>query len=182
MDNNLTQRLADRDPVQIAAIKGLAGGGVNAALAFVLVQAFPAGVPFLAALGVGLFGYGVSLVLFVVSLGRIGTARTIGVFAAAPFAGTCLSLLILGEVPTLSLFLAAMVLVAGLIIALGGSHAHGHTHEVTTHSHNHDHDEHHDHDHGEGGPAGEPHEHLHTHEPLDHAHAHYPDTHHRHGH
>jgi hypothetical protein len=182
MDNNLTQRLADRDPVQIAAIKGLVGGSVNAALAFLLAQAFPAAIPLLAALCVGLFGYGVSLVLFVVSLGRIGTARTIGVFAAAPFVGTCLSLLILGEVPSLTLFLAAMVLVAGLIVALGGRHAHGHTHEKITHSHHHDPDEHHDHDHGEGGPAWEPHDHLHTHEPLDHAHAHYPDTHHRHGH
>ena len=182
MDNNLTQRLADRDPVQIAAIKGLAGGSVNAAMAFVLVQSFPHPAPLLAALCVGLFGYGVSLVLFVVSLGRVGTARTIGVFAAAPFVGTCLSLLILGEVPTLSLFLAAMVLVVGLIIALGGRHAHRHTHEATAHSHQHGHDEHHDHEHGEGGPVGETHDHLHTHEPLDHAHTHYPDTHHRHGH
>jgi drug/metabolite transporter (DMT)-like permease len=182
MDNNLTQRLADRDPVQIAAIKGLAGGSVNAALAFALGQSLPAGIPLLAALCVGLFGYGVSLVLFVVSLGRIGTARTIGVFAAAPFAGTCLSLLILDEAPTLSLFLAAMVLVAGLIIAIGGRHAHGHTHEATTHSHRHGHDEHHGHDHGEDGFAERLHDHLHTHEPLHHAHDHYPDTHHRHGH
>lgn len=182
LDNNLTQRLAARDPVQIATIKGLAGGTVNTALALALGQAFPPTAPLLAALFVGFCGYGVSLVLFVMSLGRIGTARTIGVFAAAPFVGTCLSLLILGEVPRLSLFLAATVLLVGLIVTLGGHHAHVHTHTAEVHTHRHHHDEHHQHGH-DGSEAGdEPHDHAHRHESLEHVHPHYPDTHHRHRH
>lgn len=182
LDNNLTQRLADRDPVQIAAIKGLVGGTVNASLAVALGQGFPSAVPLLAALCVGLCGYGVSLVLFVVSLGRIGTARTIGVFAAAPFVGTCLSLLMLGETPSLSLVLAAMVLVVGLITALGGHHAHRHIHGAEIHAHRHHHDEHHRHRHDGVEAHDEPHDHTHSHDPLEHIHPHYPDTHHRHGH
>ncbi len=182
LDNNLTQRLADKDPVLIAAIKGLVGGTVNASLAVALGQTFPSAVPFLAALCVGLCGYGVSLVLFVVSLGRIGTARTIGVFATAPFVGACLSLLLLGEAPSLSLFLAAMVLVVGLIIALGGHHAHGHVHEAAVHAHRHHHDEYHQHHHAGSEADDEPHRHTHSHDPLEHTHPHYPDTHHRHGH
>ncbi len=182
LDNNLTQRLAERDPVQIAAIKGMVGGTVNAVLALVLGQSFPPAAALSAALIVGLCGYGVSLVLFVVSLSRIGTARTIGVFAAAPFAGTCLSLLMLGETPSLRLFLAVMVSAAGLIIALGGHHVHEHTHGPEVHAHRHRHDEHHRHPHGEDVPDGEPHAHEHVHGPLEHAHPHYPDTHHRHGH
>lgn len=182
LDNNLTQRLADRDPVQIAAVKGLVGGTANALLGFVLGQSFPPAAAFSAALLVGLCGYGLSLVLFVVSLGRIGTARTVGVFSAAPFVGTCLSLLILGEAPSLSLFLAAMILVVGLIIVLGGRHAHAHTHEAAVHAHRHYHDEHHRHRHDGSEAADEPHDHPHSHDPLEHVHPHYPDTHHRHDH
>ncbi|HQT93358.1 MAG: hypothetical protein B7Z61_10245 [Acidobacteria bacterium 37-71-11] len=182
LDNNLTQRLAAKDPVQIATIKGLAGGTVSAALAFGLGQAFPPAAPLLAALCVGFCGYGLSLVLFVVSLRRIGTTRTIGVFAAAPFVGSCLSLLILGEAPRLSLFLAAAVLLVGLIVALGGHHVHVHTHAAEVHAHRHDHDEHHKHGHDRSETGDEPHDHAHRHEPLEHAHPHYPDPHHRHRH
>ncbi len=182
LDNNLTQRLADRDPIRIAAVKGLAGGSVSAALALLSGQAFPAAAPLLAALCVGLCGYGISLVLFIVSLGRIGTARTIGAFAAAPFVGAGLSLLVLGEAPSLSLFVAAMVVLVGLVVALGGRHVHGHTHETVVHAHRHQHDEHHKHAHQDGDGNDEPHEHVHSHYPLEHTHPHYPDTHHRHGH
>lgn len=182
LDNNLTQRLAARDPIQIATIKGLAGGTVNAALALALGESFPAATPVLAALCVGFCGYGLSLVLFVVSLGRMGTTRTIGVFAAAPFVGSCLSFWILGEVPRLSSFLAAALLLVGLIVALGGGHAHAHAHAAEVHAHRHYHDEHHRHGHGGSEAGDEPHDHAHRHEPLEHAHPHYPDTHHRHRH
>jgi len=182
LDNNLTQRLAYRNSLQIAAVKGLAGGAVNGILALSLGQAFPLGLPLLAALVVGLAGYGLSLVLFVVSLGRIGTARTVGVFAAAPFAGAALSIWMLGEAVTPGLLLAALVVVAGLVVALGGRHAHRHTHEVATHAHLHSHDDHHRHEHAGNEPDGEHHDHLHGHESVAHGHPHFPDTHHRHSH
>lgn len=183
LDNNLTQRLAERDPIQIAALKGLAGGTASAALALGLGASFPAVGPLLAALGVGLCGYGISLVLFVISLGRIGTARTIGVFAAAPFAGAGLSLLIFREAPGASLAVSALVVAIGLVVALGGRHAHEHAHEEVTHAHLHRHDDGHHVHHGLGEESGEgPHAHPHRHERLLHAHPHYPDTHHRHEH
>lgn len=183
LDNNLTQRLADRDPVIIAAVKGLAGGAVNALLALGLGQAFPEGRALLWALGVGLGGYGLSLVLFVVSLGRLGTARTVGVFAAAPFAGAALSVLLLGERITPGLVVAAALLLVGLAFALGGRHAHLHAHQATAHAHAHRHDDgHHEHDHDEGTSGAEPHDHTHRHEGTAHIHSHHPDTHHRHEH
>jgi drug/metabolite transporter (DMT)-like permease len=41
--------------------------------------------------GIGLFGYGVSLVLFVRALRYLGTARTAACFSTAPFVGTALA-------------------------------------------------------------------------------------------
>ena len=76
IDNNPTRKLSTADPVQIAAIKGLVAGSVN--LGFALWQG--ARVPALSAIsGAGVvrfFGYGVSLVLFVLALPHLGTAGT----------------------------------------------------------------------------------------------------------
>ena len=87
VDNNLTRQLSSADPVQIAAIKGLCAGAVNLTLALMA----GAHLPGLAALGgaavVGFFGYGVSLVLFVLALRHLGAARTGAYFSTAPFLG-----------------------------------------------------------------------------------------------
>lgn len=182
LDNNLTQRLADKDPIQIAALKGLVGGVVNGALALALGKTFPSLLPLLAALGVGLFGYGFSLVLFIVSLRRIGTARTMGVFAAAPFVGAALAFTVLGEPLSPSFAVGAIVVAVGLVLALAFRHEHVHTHAGAVHAHRHVHDDHHHHEHGPEVLGGEPHLHEHVHDPMEHAHSHYPDTHHRHGH
>jgi len=182
LDNNLTQRLADRDPIQIAALKGLVGGVVNGALALALGKTFPSILPLSAALGVGLLGYGLSLVLFIVSLGRIGTARTMGVFAAAPFVGATLAFTVLGEPLSPSFAVGAIVVAVGLFLALTAHHAHQHTHPDAAHSHVHIHDDHHRHEHGPEVLGEEPHGHEHIHNPMEHAHPHYPDTHHRHDH
>jgi len=40
----------------------------------------------------GVFGYGVSLALFVVALRNLGTARTGAYFATAPFAGALIAI------------------------------------------------------------------------------------------
>lgn len=182
VDNNLTQRLAGRDPLQIAALKGLVGGLVNGGFALGLGKTFPSLVPLSAALGVGLLGYGLSLVLFIVSLGRVGTARTMGVFSAAPFVGTILAFTLLGEPLSTSFVMGALLVVVGLFLALASPHAHPHTHPGAVHAHRHVHDEHHQHAHGPEDVDGEPHAHEHVHDPVEHAHPHYPDTYHRHDH
>src|SRR5205814_450295 len=65
LDNNLTRRLSSADPVQIAMIKGLAAGAVNLVLAIAAGTTFPAApVSGIAAL-IGVLGYGVSPVMFV---------------------------------------------------------------------------------------------------------------------
>ena len=75
IDNNLTRKLSSADPVQITAIKGVAAGLVN-----LLALGRGAGLPHVPAIGaaaaIGLFGYGVSLTLFVLALRRkLGNAR-----------------------------------------------------------------------------------------------------------
>jgi drug/metabolite transporter (DMT)-like permease len=75
----------------IAALKGLVAGTTNTALALALGAKLPT-LPYLSGtLGLGFLGYGVSLVLFIVALRHLGTARTGAYFATAPFIGTALA-------------------------------------------------------------------------------------------
>lgn len=72
------------DALFIASSKGLVAGVVNCTLALVLGATWPAGGTTLAAMGVGLLGYCLSLVLFVLALRGLGTARTGAYFSTAP--------------------------------------------------------------------------------------------------
>ena len=182
VDNNLTRKLSSADPVQIAAIKGLAAGVVNLALALAHGAHLP-GLPALgAAATIGFLGYGVSLVLFVLALRHLGTARTGAYFSTAPFLGASLALILFREPVTPALVAAATLMGLGVWLHLTEQHAHEHVHEPLEHEHRHSHDAHHRHDHGPDDPAGEPHAHRHRNAPLRHTHPHYPDLHHRHGH
>ena len=87
IDNNLTRKLSSADPVHIAITKGIVAGAVNLAIALAKGAAMPAPGATLGAGMVGFFGYGVSLVLFVLALRHLGTARTGAYFSAAPFIG-----------------------------------------------------------------------------------------------
>src|SRR5262249_55988116 len=99
IDNNLTRKVSAGDPVLIAAIKGLVAGAVNLSIALASGAAWPPASQAAAAALVGFFGYGASLVLFVVALRELGAARTGAYFSTAPFAGIALALLVLGEWP-----------------------------------------------------------------------------------
>ncbi|WP_293677397.1 DMT family transporter [uncultured Phenylobacterium sp.] len=182
VDNNLTRKISASDPVQIAMVKGLVAGVVN------LVVALSAGARLpdpglLAGAGlVGFLGYGVSLVLFVLALRFLGTARTGAYFSAAPFIGALLALLLFPEPVTWRLAAAAVLMAVGLYLHLVERHDHAHEHSPLAHEHPHRHDAHHQHVHGPGDPSGEPHTHRHRHGRLRHAHPHYPDLHHRHDH
>lgn len=182
IDNNLTRKVSASDAVFIAGTKGLLAGLVNSAIGLGLGAHWPATAPLLSALALGLAGYGVSLVLFVLALRALGAARTGAYFSTAPFVGAALSLLFLGESVQASFWWACALMALGVWLHLTERHDHEHRHEPMAHSHAHRHDAHHQHPHPPGTDLREPHTHWHQHEALTHQHPHYPDIHHQHGH
>ncbi len=182
VDNNLTRKVSQTDPVQIALLKGCVAGVVNVGIAFWLGSALPRFGVLGAAAVVGFAGYGVSLVLFVVALRHIGTARTGAYFSLAPFFGGVIAVLVLGEPVTGRIVAAGSLMALGVWLHLTERHEHEHGHEEMAHEHRHVHDEHHQHTHDGTEPPGEPHSHWHVHAQLRHGHAHFPDIHHRHEH
>ena len=182
IDNNLTRKIAASDAVQIAGIKGLIAGVVNVSLALALGSAWPNGSLVLATALVGLAGYGLSLVFFVIALRHLGTARTGAYFSVAPFVGAAVALVFLREAPVLTFWIAAMLMAIGVWLHLTERHQHEHRHAPLQHAHSHRHDAHHQHEHDLGWDGREPHTHEHAHEPVMHTHEHVPDIHHRHEH
>jgi drug/metabolite transporter (DMT)-like permease len=182
VDNNVTRKISGADPRLIAAIKGLVAGATNTALAAVLGAKIPA-LPYLVGtLTLGFFGYGVSLVLFIVALRQLGTARTGAYFATAPFIGTAIAIALYGQPAGNAFWIAALLMIVGVWLHVTEHHEHEHMHEAITHAHSHVHDEHHQHSHGDDWDGAEPHTHEHHHAPLRHAHPHFPDIHHQHRH
>lgn len=182
IDNNLTRQVALNDATWLAAVKGAVAGPVNLALGLLLGAQLPSLGAVGAASAVGVLSYGVSLVLFITALSRVGTARAGAYFSVAPFFGTALAVL-LGEPITWTLLVASALMAAGVGLHLTERHEHEHSHAGLTHEHWHTHDdEHHDHEHLPPVPPGTTHRHEHTHSPVTHSHRHYPDAHHRHGH
>lgn len=182
IDNNATQRLSLRDPFRIACLKATSSGACTLALALGVGEALPSLAVVFAALLVGVFSYGVSIVLDVYALRLLGAAREAAFFATAPFIGAVASLALLGEPLEAADLIAALLMGGGVVLLLRERHGHVHAHEELEHDHAHVHDEHHQHAHDFAGPIEEPHAHPHRHVALVHDHPHVPDLHHRHGH
>lgn len=182
IDNNLTRRVSGGDAVSIACVKGLVAGSVNLAMALELGGSLPPANLALVAGLIGFAGYGVSLVLFIIALRGLGTARTGAYFSVAPFFGAATALVVLDEQLGGLFWVAAALMAVGVWLHLSEHHEHLHVHAEADHTHDHEHDVHHQHPHPSGIPSEQTHSHAHQHRRLRHAHPHYPDTHHRHGH
>jgi drug/metabolite transporter (DMT)-like permease len=177
LDVNLSQRLAHRDPVAITLVKSLAAGSFNLVAALANGEQAPPLPALAATLATGFLGYGLSVVLYLQALRRVGTARQAAFFATAPFIGAVAAVPLLGEPVQGVALVAGALMVAGLLLLLGARHDHLHQHEPLEHEHAHEHDAHHAH-----GLRPGVHAHPHTHALLRHAHPHLPDLHHRHRH
>jgi drug/metabolite transporter (DMT)-like permease len=182
VDNNLTRKVSANDAMVIACLKGLVAGSVNLFIALLLGAHLQGVGKTAAAMLTGFAGYGVSLVLFVVALRNLGTARTGAYFSVAPIFGVGLSLVLWPELPPLPFWIATALMALGIWLHIRERHEHPHTHEPLAHNHRHRHDEHHRHTHDFEWDGEEPHTHPHQHAPITHTHAHFPDIHHRHIH
>jgi drug/metabolite transporter (DMT)-like permease len=182
LDNNLTRKISQADPVQIATIKGLVAGCVNCGIAIGLGSKLPSIQVSVTAAMIGLFGYGISLTLFIKSLRLLGTARTGAYFSTAPFAGAVLSLVFLHEQISINLVIAGALMSLGVMLHLTEKHDHEHEHPAAEHEHLHIHDEHHAHSHAPEFLDSEPHSHPHSHSQIKHSHPHFPDEEHGHAH
>ncbi|TDV70077.1 DMT family transporter [Pseudomonas sp. LP_7_YM] len=182
IDNNLTRKVSATDALFVAGFKGLVAGLVNCSLALFMGSRLPDLSVLAPTLALGFLGYGVSLVLFVLALRGLGSARAGAYFSTAPFLGAAIAILVMGEAVTISFWAAAVLMGVGVWLHLTESHAHEHQHAPLKHGHRHVHDEHHQHEHSFEWSGTGAHSHVHEHAQIRHSHPHFPDIHHRHTH
>lgn len=180
-ENNFTREISNKDPIQIASIKGVSAGSVSIIIAFLLGFEIFVGKSVVFALLLGAFSYGISLVLYIRALRDLGSFRTGAFFSFSPFVGALLSIVGLGEWIGWVMLPSAVLMAVGVWMVVTERHSHIHIHGQIVHSHSHTHDDlHHNHEHEEEIKGK--HTHEHTHERTEHEHQHKPDLHHRHEH
>lgn len=184
IDNNFTGNISSKNPYTIVILKGFGAGTFSLMLTFLLKNHIPDIKVILLAMILGCFSYGFSIVLFVLAMRSLGSARTSAFFGTSPFIGTILAFLLYREIPGEMFITALPFMLLGTFFLLKEEHNHKHIHEHIIHEHRHCHnDNHHNHSHLSGEvPHSGYHSHVHEHEEMQHEHQHTPDIQHRHAH
>jgi drug/metabolite transporter (DMT)-like permease len=179
LDNNLTRNISGKDPLVIVAWKGVTAGTFSFMLAFLLGNAMPSFSSIINTMILGFVRYGLSTILFILSMRGLGAARTSALYGTAPLAGVVLSIVIFSESPSFAYSLAGIFMIVGALLLINEEHSHSHIHTALFHEHSHTHD---DPAHAHDSITTGAHSHEHEHAAEEHEHDHMPDIHHRHGH
>lgn len=181
LDNHFTALIDGINANQITFIKGVIAGFVNLMIGTAIGGSLPQYQIILGAVVLGVFAYGISIVLYIKSAQHLGATRSQVIFSSAPFFGFLSSWLILSENIGIIQIISALLMGIAIWIIIKSSHNHRHFHDELMHIHLHTHDdEHHNHEHS--GKANLRHSHKHKHDKTKHDHPHFPDLHHRHDH
>ena len=184
VDNHLTALTDGASPQTVTFVKGIVAGSVNLIIGCLIASQAMALGNVVPAIIVGIFSYGISIVLYVTSAQNMGATRSQILFSTAPVWGVLLAYLFNGEPFQWVHIISIALLALAVIITNLFTHQHLHTHLAMEHIHYHQHtDGHHTHSHDDETVADSKwHSHLHTHDPITHKHLHDPDLHHRHVH
>ena len=116
-ENNCTRMLSSKNPLEIVVIKGFGSGLGSLVIAFVTGESLPSLIFVFCALLLGFVAYGLSIYFYIYAQRDLGAAKTSAYYAAAPFVGAGLSLLIFRELPSISYIVALLIMLAGTYFA-----------------------------------------------------------------
>lgn len=121
IDNNVSRRLTSTvSPAKIAMVKSLLGGLVLLAIALALgkggaIASIEPGL-WLIIIAMSVSGFGGALLLFLQGIKRIGTVKTMSIFAMTPIFGIVIAALALGESISIIQMVATGLIIAGILI------------------------------------------------------------------
>jgi drug/metabolite transporter (DMT)-like permease len=123
-ENNCTNKLSLKNPLQIVVIKGVGSGVVSLVIALLMGERIT-GLWFIApALLLGFASYGLSIYFYILAQRGLGASRTSAFYAFAPFIGVGLSFVLFRQIPTVSFLIALGVMVIGAYLAAFEKHEH----------------------------------------------------------
>lgn len=179
-ENNCTRKLSSKSSVKITTIKGICCGIGSLILAFVTGEKTPKPSLILAVLVLGFVAYGLSINFYIKAQKDLGAAKTGAYYSTSPFLGVILSMVLLGERPTLQFYIGLAIMLIAVALTVFDTISLQHTHEhIHTHTHEHSHGDlvhTHAHDHAHT------HIHAHTENSAIHTHEHKTIENHNHKH
>lgn len=113
MENNCTNRLSAKDPLQVVVVKGFGSGAGALLVAFAAGDAFPPAALAACALVLGFVAYGMSIFFYVYAQRGLGAARTSAYYALSPFIGVALAWAIFQDPPNAFFIAALALMIAG---------------------------------------------------------------------
>ena len=180
VENNCTKMISHKSSEEIVVIKGCFSGLASFLIALLLGEKVPDLSLIAAILLLGFVSYGLSINFYIMAQKDLGAAKTSAYYSIAPFLGVAFSMLLVGERPEWSFYLALALMVFSTVILTKDTvelqhnhehehiHCHAHAHGNLIHTHEHIHRHSHLHIHEDGTDS-----HLHSHIDLqDHNHPH----------
>ena len=117
LENNCTRMISHKDPLEIVVIKGFGSGLGSLVLAFFLGESALPLVYGVCTLLLGFVAYGLSIFFYIYAQRYLGAAKTSAYYALAPFMATAISLVIFREKPSISFFIALLIMAVGTYFA-----------------------------------------------------------------
>lgn len=118
LENNCTRRISEKSTYEIVLLKGIGSGGGALVIAMLLGEALPAIGYVVCALGLGFVSYGLSIFMYIRAQRSLGAAKTSAYYAVAPFVGTFLSFVMIGEPLTSAYLVALLVMIGGTVLVV----------------------------------------------------------------
>lgn len=112
-ENNCTRKISSKDPLQIVLLKGIFSGIGSIIIGLCIGERISAFWSIATVLGLGFVAYGLSIYFYVNAQRLIGAARTSAYYAVAPFIAVLFSLVIFRETPSVTYFIAFILMMAG---------------------------------------------------------------------
>lgn len=155
LENNCTRKISEKSTYQIVVLKGFFSGGGSIAIAFIIGEQIPQIWYIFMAMLLGFVAYGLSIFMYIRAQRDLGAAKTSAYYAVAPFVGSFLAFILLGEKIQMYYLIGLIFMVIGSAVVVVDTlirhHIHQHEHVIThehdgyvhthiiTHEHGHDH-------------------------------------------
>ena len=113
LENNCTRKLSSCDPLEIVLLKGIFSGTGSIVIGLVIGERLMNLWSVIAVMAVGIVSYGLSIYFYVHAQRLLGAARTSAYYAVSPFIAAFLSILIFGQIPEVTYFIALILMAVG---------------------------------------------------------------------
>lgn len=138
LENNCTRSISNKSSYEIVMVKGIFSGLGSLLISLTVGEKFPEMKFILMTMILGFVSYGLSIFMYVRAQNILGAAKTSAYYAVAPFIGSFMGFILIGEKLSLKYAISLSIMAAGTVFVLSDTllvnHRHLHTHTIT-HTH-----------------------------------------------